>query len=432
MTKTATIFMCSDCGNEYLNWQGKCDSCGAWNTIVQMKNEKLKIKNNNLILPEIITLGSSRKLPAKEDRLTTIAEFDRVLGGGLVVGGVVLLTGEPGIGKSTLLLQIASWVANQGSVCYISAEESVAQVQERANRLKIYNQNLLLASASNVASITNLLQKQTDLKLVVIDSIQTVYDAEYPSAPGSVVQVRQCALRLTEWAKTHGVTLMITSHINKEGILAGPKTLEHLVDTVLYLEGDRFHNLRMVRGVKNRFGPTDEVGVFAMMANGLQVIANPSELFLAERQANPIGSAVTAVVEGMRPFLVEVQALTTSVQFGYPKRRAIGVDPNRLDLVLAVLEKKAKIKTSRYDIFCSMVGGIKTKEPAVDLAIAMAVVSSIKNKPLPSQVLYFGEISLTGEIRSVRLAKRRINEAKRFDFTVSSAKSVLGALQDLS
>lgn len=423
------VFICSDCGNETSQWVGKCGVCEAWNTVKEFKASKqVGAKRSSWVeSSELKDLNELTRGRIKS-RIRTLPEVDRVLGGGFQLGGVVLLAGEPGVGKSTLLLQMAC--AFKGRVKYFSGEESSEQVAERADRLGIKSDQLSLASVSNVNNICEMITSEPVAETVIVDSAQTVYDPAFPSAPGSIVQVRESALRLVKLAKQQGITLIISSHVTKDGTLAGPRTLEHLVDTVLYLEGDRYRSLRLLRGVKNRFGPTDEVGVFEMMESGLETVANPSKLFLEEKTNQP-GSVISCIVEGVRPFLVEVQALATKTQFGYAKRRSIGVETNRLELVLAVLEKRLGLKLAEYDIFVSLVGGMAVKEPAIDLAIAAAVVSSISNRSVQNDLVIFGEIGLSGEIRTVRFSKKRQKEAERFGFKIVSSKRLKDCLGDL-
>ncbi len=451
MTKIATVYVCSECGNEYPEWVGKCSACENWNTVKEVRvapEAKAGSQQHGWVRSsELVSLSQTAMTKAAasaKQRLATLDEVDRVLGGGLMAGSAILLAGEPGVGKSTLLLQLAAAVGAhtntpQGRsallgqpVLYISGEESVDQIIQRADRLGTVAPNLSIASLTNVQQITEAAQSQPTSSLLIVDSIQTVYDNAFPSTPGSIVQVRESALKLVDFAKSQGIPLILSSHVTKEGTLAGPRLLEHLVDVVLYIEGDRYHDLRLLRGVKNRYGPTDEVGVFTMGEKGLETLANPSELFLGERQAREPGSVVTAVMEGVRPFLLEVQALTTPTKFGYAKRRAIGVDTDRLELVLAVLERRLGLKLAEYDVFVSVVGGLKVREPAIDLAVAAAVVSSIKNVPVDPKTVYVGEIGLTGEIRSVRFANRRQKEAERFGFEVSQGTNLVTTLSALS
>ncbi|MCA9388345.1 DNA repair protein RadA [Candidatus Berkelbacteria bacterium] len=423
------VFVCAECGNETSQWVGKCSACESWNTVKEFKVAKQQGSKRSSWV-ESSTLKSLNELKGSlgKSRIKTLAEVDRVLGGGFQSGSVVLLAGEPGVGKSTLLLQIAC--AFSGGVKYFSGEESAEQVAERARRLNIKSTGLSLASVSNVENISEMILAEPKAEAIIIDSAQTVYDPAFPSAPGSIVQVRESALRLVKLAKQQGITLIISSHVTKDGTLAGPRTLEHLVDTVLYLEGDRYRSLRLLRGVKNRFGPTDEVGVFEMVESGLETVANPSKLFLEERTTQP-GSVISCIVEGVRPFLVEVQALATKTQFGYAKRRSIGIETNRLELVLAVLEKRLGLKLAEYDVFVSLVGGMTVKEPAIDLAIAAAVVSSIQNSAIQDNLVVFGEIGLGGEIRTVRFDKKRRKEAERFGFDTVSAKNLKTGLAEI-
>lgn len=433
MIKAASVYVCGECGNEYPEWVGKCSACGNWNTVKEVKIApragKGDAQHGWVRSSELVTFAEPTKHGKASERTATLEEVDRVLGGGLVPGSAILLAGEPGVGKSTLLLQLAATVAKQHPVRYISGEESVDQVRNRAERLGTLAPNLSVASLTNVQQIIEAALLEPRPSLLIVDSVQTVYDANFPSTPGSIVQVRESALKLVDLAKQHNIPLVLSSHVTKEGTLAGPRLLEHLVDVVLYLEGDRYHDLRLLRGVKNRYGPTDEVGVFTMGERGLETLQNPSELFLGERQAREPGSVVTAVMEGARPFLLEVQALATPTKFGYAKRRGIGVDPNRLELVLAVLEKRLGLKLAEFDIFVNVVGGLKVREPAIDLAVAAAVVSSIKNKPVDPKSVFVGEVGLTGEIRSVRFANRRTKEAERFGFQVAQGQDLTAVLR---
>lgn len=427
MAKMKSVYVCTECGNETAQWEGRCAVCGAWNTVKEVRGLRLTSGSepkHGWVRSSVLTPVNDVKLGELEaTRSGTLDEVDRVLGGGLVSGSVVLLAGEPGIGKSTLLLQLAASVAETGYVQYISGEESVTQVAARAYRLNANPKGLSIASLTNVDQILDVARVETRPKLLVVDSIQTVYNPAFPSTPGSIVQVRESALKLVDFAKSEGIPLILSSHVTKEGELAGPRVLEHLVDVVLYLEGDRFQELRLLRGVKNRYGPTDEVGVFEMHESGLVAVSNPSERFLSERQKVP-GSVVTAVMEGARPFLLEVQALVTPTKFGYAKRRSIGVDTNRLELILAVLERRAGLKLAEYDIFVSVVGGLKVNEPALDLAVAAAVVSTLKNVAVDPKFVFFGEIGLAGEIRRVRFGERRMKEAERFGFVVVQAEDL--------
>ena len=435
MVRAVSVYVCAECGNETSQWAGRCSVCGAWNTVKEMKGLQRTDgpePKHGWVRSSALTAVSDVQLGELEAaRLQTIEEVDRVLGGGLTSGSVVLLAGEPGIGKSTLLLQLAASAAARGVVRYFSGEESAAQVAARARRLGATPKGLSVASLTNVEHIIAAAQIEPRPNLLLVDSIQTVYNPAFPSTPGSIVQVRESALKLVDFAKAEGIPLILSSHVTKEGDLAGPRVLEHLVDVVLYMEGDRFQELRLLRGVKNRYGPTDEVGVFEMREDGLVAVGNPSERFLAERQKLP-GSVVTAVMEGARPFLLEVQALATPTKFGYAKRRSIGVDTNRLELILAVLERRVGLKLSEHDIFVSVVGGLNVSEPALDLAVAAAVVSTVRDIAIDPQLVLFGEIGLAGEIRKVRFSERRKKEAERFGFTVLQADTVEAVLRTIA
>lgn len=421
MNKNEIIHVCSNCGEEYLKWQGRCDNCGSWNTLKEFKIQKSSYSAFERSKFNIDSQISQNAEPIELAKITTsdfkristkIGEFDRVLGGGVIPGSIILLGGDPGIGKSTLLLQLAAKLEN---VLYISGEESPQQIKLRFDRLNIRSINLKLFSEIDLGLILEAIKKEKP-SIVIIDSIQTIYSSDFPSTPGSIVQVRECALRLQQIAKTTGVTVILVGHVTKEGSVAGPRTLEHLVDVVLYLEGERFHNNRILRGEKNRFGATDEIGIFEMTEKGLIEVANPSKLFLAERLKNVPGTVVTAAVEGTRALLIEVQALTSTTIFGYPQRRASGFDLNRLQLLIAVLQKRAGLALANQDVFINIVGGVKIKEPAVDLAVAMSVAGVLKGKSLDPTICVFGEVGLSGEIRKVSLESKRIAEAKRLGF----------------
>lgn len=424
--KDGSMFVCENCGEESTKWSGKCNSCNEWNTLVELKGINKKSKSSswgNLSKPtnigEIVLSNYSR-------RTTGIGEFDRVLGGGVVPGSVILMAGDPGIGKSTLLLMAAD---KMGKVLYISGEESCQQIKMRADRLAVSNKQLEVLAETNISYISELIQKGKP-DLVIIDSIQTMYHENFPSTPGSIVQVRESALFLQKIAKGLHIPMIFVGHSTKEGAVAGPRTLEHLVDTVFYLEGDRYKGTRILRGIKNRFGPTDEIGIFEMEGSGLKEILNPSELFLEERIDSP-GSVVTAALEGSRPLLVEIQALTTTTVFGYPRRTASGFDVNRLQLLLAVLTNKAKLALQNQDVYVNVVGGFQLKEPAVDLAVAMAIVSSFKNKPISNKPCIFGEVGLSGEIRTVPQAEKRVKEAKRLGYDKLPAVNNINEVIDL-
>ncbi len=414
MPTPQTIFVCSNCGEEYLKWQGKCDNCGEWNTLKEFKirNSKFDNRKKETGISEPVELS---KVTIKNfHRITTkIGEFDRVLGAGIVPGSIVLLGGDPGIGKSTLILQVATKLDD---VLYVSGEESAEQIKMRFDRLGLKNKSIKLQNDIDLDSILQVAEKLKP-KVLIVDSIQTVYSSSFPSTPGSIVQVRECALRLQQLAKTTGTAVILIGHVTKEGSVAGPRTLEHLVDVVLYLEGEQYHNNRILRAAKNRYGATDEIGIFEMTEKGLIEVNNPSKLFLAERLKNISGSVITATVEGTRSFLVEVQALTTTTIFGYPQRRTAGFDLNRLQLLIAVLQKRAGLNLSNQDVFINITGGVKIKEPAVDLAVSLAVAGAYKNKSLDPKLCVFGEVGLSGEVRQVPHEQKRIAEAKRLGFS---------------
>ena len=420
MKNNETIFVCNNCGEEYIKWQGKCDVCNEWSTLKEFnvpKNQKSLSRSGaktEAIKLKDVAIGNFQRTSTK------ILEFDRVLGGydktqssgGIVPGSIILLGGDPGIGKSTLLLQVAS---NLQNVLYVSGEESVEQIKMRFDRLGLKSDSLKLLAETDLNTIQEIIKKEKP-DLVIVDSIQTVYSSDFPSTPGSIVQVRECAMRLQSLAKTSHTSVILVGHVTKEGSVAGPRILEHLVDVVLYLEGENFQNTRILRGAKNRFGATDEIGIFEMTENGLVGIDNPSKLFLGERLKNIPGSVVTAMVEGTRALLVEVQALTTAASFGFPQRRTTGYDLNRLQLIIAVLQKRAGLSLSNQDIFVNVAGGIKIKETAVDLAVALAIASALKGVKVDQKLCAYGEVGLSGEIRSVSFDKKRFNEAERLGF----------------
>jgi DNA repair protein RadA/Sms len=412
--KPSTIYLCDHCGNEFSVWSGKCPLCGEWNTLKELKIESknLTMSSRDVIVQKIQDINIENTKRYK----TSINEFDRVLGGGLVPGSLVLIGGEPGIGKSTLLLEVADKI---GDVYYVSAEESVSQIKMRADRLGISGLKLSLSSEPNLDGILNKARKLKPSALI-IDSIQTIYSDNYDATPGSLVQVRECGIILQQFAKSTSIPVIIIGHVTKEGNLAGPRILEHLVDVVLYLEGERFNDARILRGVKNRFGATDEVGIFSMQEKGMIEIKNPSEVFLRERENNP-GSVITITLEGTRPILVEIQALVTPTHFGYPKRTSSGFDLNRLNLLAAVISKKTNINLSNSDIYLNTIGGIKLSEPAVDLAVCAAIISSYKNKHFPGNLVFFGEVGLLGEVRNVLRKSDREKAAKSLGHELPSA-----------
>lgn len=420
MAKKNSTYVCQNCGAIWTRWQGKCDACGEWNTIVEenVQNDGYS-KLNSKREARQIEFVPLKGLAQTYSRLKTgIAEIDRVTGGGLVPGSVILVAGDPGIGKSTLLLQVCAGLAAQNgenSCYYISGEEAIDQVRIRAGRLGLAESPVNLASATDVHNIIATLEK-TEAKLVIIDSIQTMYLEEAESTPGSVGQVRACAYELIKLAKRKGFVLFLVGHVTKQGEIAGPRVLEHMVDTVLYFEGERGHHFRILRAVKNRYGATDEIGVFEMMDKGLSEVENPSALFLAERQGNISGSCVFAGIEGSRPVLVEIQALVSQSGYASPRRAVVGWDSNRLSMILAVLEARCGMNFSAHDVYLNIAGGLKITEPAADLAVAMAVISSLTNKPLPADMVVFGEIGLSGEIRTVTQGNARLKEAQKLGF----------------
>ncbi len=415
MKKNSKIYLCESCGNEFSTWSGRCDICGEWNTLKEMSIPSVSSFTGSFRgSRELKAVKLSEIESIKNFRINTkIGEFNRVLGGGIVPGSLILIGGEPGIGKSTLLLQVSNSIDR---CLYISAEESLQQIKDRADRLGITSSKLELISDGDILSIEkDILKNKPDL--VIVDSIQTVYLNTIPSTPGSIVQVRECGIFLHRLAKSTSIPIVIIGHVTKEGSLAGPRMLEHLVDTVLYLEGERFHDARILRGVKNRFGATNEVGIFSIQEKGMIEISNPSSLFLSETTKSA-GSVITATIEGTRPILVEVQALVIPTHFGFPKRTSSGFDLNRLNLLSAVISKKTPINLGNYDIYVNIVGGMKIGEPAIDLAVCGAIISSFKNKPLAKNLCLFGEVGLSGEVRRVVGCKEREKEATALGYEV--------------
>ena len=414
MARARLIYSCTDCGAVHPKWAGQCATCAAWNTLVEEVEQRGRGGLLGSAPPALAQQIAAIPVEAGVCRPTGLAEVDRVLGGGLVPGSVTLLGGEPGVGKSTLLLQLLdSW---PGRALYVSAEESAQQVRLRAERLEAIRDELWLLSETNLAHIAEAIDS-VQPSLVVIDSIQAVADAQLGSAPGSVVQVRGCAHQLVALAKQRGIPMVLVGHVTKEGNLAGPRQLEHLVDTVLSFEGDRHHALRLLRAVKHRFGPTNELGVFEMVGAGLAGVPDASSLFLSDRRTGVPGSAVTPTLDGSRPLLVEVQALANMVNPGVtPRRSAQGIDGGRLALLLAVLERRARVKVGQYEVYASSVGGVKLTEPGADLATCMAIVSTVGDRPIAPDVVMFGEVGLAGELRQVSHAARRLTEAARIGF----------------
>jgi DNA repair protein RadA/Sms len=422
MSRVKVLFACQACGFESSKWLGRCPDCGEWNSFMEERPapEPPAGRGRQAALP--IEGGRPRSYDAidgaEEPRASTgIGEFDRVLGGGLVPGSLVLVGGEPGIGKSTLILQVAHLLGRtHGTVLYVSGEESERQVKLRGDRLGITGGGLFLMSETSLERILDEVEALKPRALVV-DSVQTVYSSKFPSAPGSISQVREVATQLLFLAKGRGITTFIIGHVTKDGSLAGPKSLEHIVDTVLYFEGEKRQHHRIVRAVKNRFGAVSEMGVFEMTGAGLQPVANPSALFLAERKEGSPGSAVVATMEGSRPMLVEVQALVSPTSFGTPRRMSLGIDPNRTSLLLAVLEKRVGLELLGDDVFVSVAGGLEVDEPAADLGVAAAVASSFRSRPLPAHTAVFGEVGLGGEVRGAGQAALRLREAAQMGFT---------------
>jgi len=421
VARDQTRFVCQQCGAVHPKWNGRCDDCGGWNTLAE---EAVRLAPKGLGAGKGRTLafvGLEGESEAMQRRLSGIAEFDRVSGGGLVPGSALLVGGDPGIGKSTLLLQVAAALAvgrggGRLECAYISGEESLDQVRLRAERLGIKAAPVRLAAATSVRDIAGALDRADPPGFVVVDSIQTMYLDALDSAPGTVGQVRAAAQELIRIAKARGFTLMLVGHVTKDGLIAGPRVLEHMVDTVLYFEGERGHQFRILRAVKNRFGPTDEIGVFEMTDAGLAEVPNPSALFLADRQAPVSGAAVFAGIEGTRPMLVEIQALVAPASYGTPRRAVVGWDGSRLAMVLAVLEARCGVELGARDIYLNVAGGLRIAEPAADLAVAAALLSALNVVPVPGNAVIFGEIGLSGEIRPVGQAEARLKEAAKLGF----------------
>jgi DNA repair protein RadA/Sms len=413
-----TIFSCQSCGYQSPKWLGKCPDCGGWDGFVEERHATgaLAVTRNAAVAPSTPVPIDSIEIDHEQRLLTTIHEFDRVLGGGLVPGTLILVGGDPGIGKSTLMLQALHGLAGQGrKVLYVSGEESIRQIRLRSKRLETVSSSLLVVSEVEVDAILAMVDSIKP-EVVVIDSIQTMFSSELGSAPGSVSQVREATVRLMLMAKRSGIPTFLVGHVTKDGAIAGPKLLEHMVDTVLYFEGDRNHIFRVLRAVKNRFGSTNEIGVFEMKGHGLEEVANPSAVFLSGRPASAAGSVVAASMEGTRPILVELQALTSGTNFGTPRRTILGLDPNRVALLAAVMEKKIGMHLMGYDIFMNVAGGVRVIEPAVDLAIVAAIASSFLDKPVPDRTVVMGEVGLTGEVRAIGQADTRIYESAKMGF----------------
>lgn len=418
-TKLRTHYVCSNCAFVSPSWYGKCPNCGEWETLVETVVEKNNMPSNALagLAPRSAPTALSQVRADEFARFpVSIGELNRVLGGGIVTGSVVLISGEPGIGKSSLMLQLAAELSNTlGMVLYVSAEESIQQIKLRAARVGVNADNLFLLNETMLEEIAGHITALQP-KLVIVDSIQTIYSEMIDSAAGGVAQVKECGARLTQLAKSAGIPIFIVGHVTKAGSIAGPLVLQHLVDSVLYLEGERYHTYRLLRSIKNRFGATDEVGVFEMTQEGMVEVANPSEAFLAERAADAAGNSIAVTMEGTRPLLVEIQALTSVTAFGLPRRTANGVDMNRLLLLTAVLTKRVGLKLYNQDIFVNVVGGMKISEPAADLSVAVAIASSFKDYRVGSDLAIMGEVGLSGELRNISSAEKRIKEAGKLGF----------------
>lgn len=417
MPKIKSIYVCSECGYESPKWYGKCPGCGEWNTLneeLPVTSVKQNLKNSMTSINQIMALNDI--VGDEEERISTgIKEFDRVLGGGIVIGSLVLISGDPGIGKSTILLQICQHLGQSKKVLYVSGEESANQIKLRANRLGVTTGNLYILPQTDVATIVECIKEEKP-DIVIIDSIQTMVYEEINSSAGSVTQVRECTNIFMHTAKGLGIPIFVVGHVNKDGAIAGPKVLEHIVDTVLYFEGERNYSYRILRGAKNRFGSTNEIGVFEMTGDGLKEVLNPSLMMISGRPKNTSGTCVACVMEGSRPILAEVQGLVCATGFGTPRRMSTGFDYNRMSMLLAVLEKRAGYFFNNMDAYVNVIGGLKLDEPAADLTVALALVSSLKDKAVDDNVLAFGEVGLAGEIRAVNHCEQRITEAHRLGF----------------
>lgn len=418
-----TVYICSECGCVSPKWLGKCNQCGSWNSFVEdvistapekpseVKHKTLTSGRENVALP-----FSEMELPEYIRSNTQLSELDRVLGGGLVHGSVVLLAGEPGIGKSTLLMQISDALGENKRVLYISGEESSGQLKLRARRLGIVGKNLFILTETELERALAQIEKVKP-DVVIVDSIQTVFSDKISSAPGTITQIKECSLAFISKAKGDGISVILVGHVNKEGSIAGPKILEHMVDAVLYFEGDRQHSYRIIRAMKNRYGSTNEIGVFEMSDVGLVEVSNPSEMLLADRPRNASGNCALCTIEGTRPLIAEVQALVSPTPFPAPRRTSNGIDYNRLNLILAVLEKRLGLRFSANDAYINVIGGLRIDEPASDLAVAMALISSLRDKVVPDDLIAIGELGLSGEVRAVASLEQRVREAARLGFT---------------
>lgn len=417
---TKSIFTCNSCGSQSPKWLGRCPDCAQWNSFIEENFTSTKThKQSNFISDAVVSKPPKRLSDIEKEEFlrtsTTIGELDRVLGGGLVEGSVVLVGGEPGIGKSTLMLQAGNIIAENKKVLYISGEESLRQMKLRAERLGLSSKELYLVNETDLINIAEHIKKLKPY-LVIVDSIQTIFNPQFTQSGGSLTQVKESAGALTAIAKSSGVSVFIIGHITKEGFIAGPKVLEHIVDSVIYFEGEKNSSFRILRSIKNRFGPTDEIGIFSMTSKGLQEIKDPSGIFISNRKTPTAGTVITSTIEGTRPLLVEIQALVSRSNFSFAKQRSMGFDFNRLALLAAMLEKKLGLNLANHDIFLNIVGGVKISETAVDLAACVAIVSSFKDKPVRDDLVVIGEVGLTSEIRSVSKIRDRLNEAQRLGF----------------
>lgn len=418
MAKAKTVWVCSECGNEAMKWLGKCPACNEWDTFYEEQKVEKTVSKNRFSQgntnSEIVRLKDAKK--KEYTRVSSgLEEMDRVLGGGFVDGSLTLIGGEPGIGKSTLILQLCSLIGYEGKILYISGEESLEQIKLRADRLNIKNDNIYFLAETDMAVIEEKLENERP-EFCIIDSIQTMFSGEITSAPGSVSQVREITAKIMQICKKKEITTIIVGHVTKDGNIAGPRVLEHMVDTVLYLEGERYFSYRILRTVKNRFGSTNEIGMFEMKNEGLVEVQNPSSILIGDREEDILGTIVAPSVEGTRPILIEIQALTTKTFFGMPRRSSNGIDYNKLNLLIAVIEKYTKIPLSSQDVYINIVGGIKINEPAVDLAVVLAIISSYKSIAIKNEVAVIGEVGLTGEIRNVSNIEKRIKEVEKLGF----------------
>ena len=417
MAKSKTVYICQSCSYQSIRWTGQCPECNAWNTLVEeviSKSPAVSGKSYSNVNVKLVRLADVKYEESKRFS-SGFSEFDRVLGGGFVAGQVILMAGEPGIGKSTILTQICRNLSND-KILYVCGEENPEQIKLRAERLGVNTHNLYMITETDVDIIIAGVEQNPDTKLLIIDSMQTVTSSEFMGIAGSVGQVRGCIQKVAEVVKRLNISTIVIGHVTKEGTVAGPKVLEHLVDTVLYLEGDHNHLFRVLKTIKNRFGPVSEIGLFEMAEEGLREVLNPSEIFLSERSKVSVGSCVSVVMEGFRPLMFEIQVLTTKTMFGYPMRKASGFNVNRLQLLIAVLEKKCKLDLSQQDVFVNVAGGFKVSEYGVDLAVCLAIVSSINGKAISSDLCAFGEVGLLGEVRKVSQMEKRISEAKKLGF----------------